>query len=235
MAQQYIDIVITQVPLCGDRFNMARILEDFLQKQMAENEITKKNGELSFVDIPLRTNENDHKCMAFLRFLDTIVHPWFVSKFNGIHVTKSDRLTISISKNSPMTFSSRYLNSQIAWVHPKVLARHSCTENKVSSNQTITEKSYATNTKSAAKQLEIAIQNTKPETKSILTSFTDHTPDHQSPALVQISSPKVANRLELQNLASKLLLAETKNTKLKQIIEELKTLNLVFSSESAKR
>ena len=135
MAQQYIDIVITQVPLCHDRFNTARILEDFLQKQMAENEMTKKCVELSFVDIPLRTNENGHKCLAFLRFLDTSVHPWFVSKFNGIHVTKSDRLTISISKNSPITFSSRYLNSQIAWVHPKFLARHSCTENKVSSNQ----------------------------------------------------------------------------------------------------
>ena len=98
-----------------------------------------------------------------------------------------------------------------------------------------TENNYATNTKSAAKQVEIPIQNTKPETKSILTSVTDHTPDHQSPALVQISSPKVANRLELQNLASKLLLAETEYTKLKQIIEELKASHLVFSSESANK
>ena len=75
MAQQYNDIVITQVPFCGDQFNTARILEDFLQKQMAENDIAKNCGELSFVDIPLRTNENDNKCMAFVRFLDTSVHP----------------------------------------------------------------------------------------------------------------------------------------------------------------
>ena len=120
-----------------------------------------------------------------------------------------------------MTFSSRYLNSQIAWVHPNFIARHSCTENEVSSDQTTTENSYAT--------------NTKPETKSILTSVTDHTPDHQSPAIVQISSPKVAYRLELQNLACKLLLAETENTKLKQINEQLKTSQLVFSSESANK
>ena len=98
---QFNYIVVLHVPFNGDRYITARMLESFIREQLAEKNMTKKCGELAFVDIPFHTNENDPKCVAFLRFQDNRVLPKFVSRFNGIYVTKSDRLTTSIKHQQP--------------------------------------------------------------------------------------------------------------------------------------
>ena len=232
------EIVVLHVPFNGDRYITARMLETFIREQLAEKNLTKKCGELAFVDIPFHTNEYDPKCMAFLRFQDTRVHPMFVSRFNGIYVTKSDRLTTSISTNNPMTLSSRYLQYQIAWVHPQFLAEQSERAETTKTSRSPTRNRMSDTNETEIKSNPITVnQDTTPNQKSNLDhsklkTVTDQTLEDFSPALKKISSPKVAHRLESQNLNAKLLTAETENSELNRQIENLQITNMALSSDS---
>ena len=95
--------VVLHVPFRGNREVTARSLETFFREQMTETNTTKIFGELSFVDIPVCSRTKAPTCMAFLRFKNIQVHQAFATEFNGIYVTKRDRLTISLSTNSLMT------------------------------------------------------------------------------------------------------------------------------------
>ena len=122
MTQQN-DIVVLHVPFRGNREVTARSLETFIREQMAETNTTKIFGELSFVDIPVCSRTKAQTCMAFLLFKNTQVHHEFATKFNGIYITRRDRLTISLSTNSSNTFSAHYLQNKIAWIYPQFLAQ----------------------------------------------------------------------------------------------------------------
>ena len=190
MVQQN-DVAILRVPFNGDWFNTASRIKVFFEEQIEELNLTNKLGHICFVDIPVGTNENASGCMAFLRFENTSVHHWFASKFNGVHINQSVKLTVSISSNRPMTFSKYYLEQKIAWVNPQFLTS----------------------------QLEKA--NAERSVGGVVTTIeTSSSDENQSPAQTTTSpvKPKVSERIELNDLHNKLKAAEVVNVQLKQTI-----------------
>ena len=223
MTQQN-DIVVLHVPFRGNREVTARSLETFIREQMAETNTTKIFGELSFVDIPVCSRTKAPTCMAFSRFKNTRVHQAFATEFNGIYVTKRDRLTISLSSNSPITFSAKYLQNKIAWIDPHFLAQQLENSSKpIKCSNLENSKQNKENLHRLAESTKFTITDTNPATTLItnpLISITDQIAVKQSPAQAS-PKPTVAEKLEINNLKIMLKTVMEENLQLKQRVEEL--------------
>ena len=127
---------------------------------------------------------------GFLRSKDIRGHPGFAAKFNDVHVTKKDRLTISLRENSPLTFSVHFLKNKIAWIDPEF--------HDLQLTESTKDKKTETNSNSAA--------NLKTPKTSLLVDTTDQAIEINCQAQTNKSRPKptVADNLELNDMKAKL-------------------------------
>ena len=112
------DIVIDKIVFDGDRKKTARELAERIKKFLAELHLSEDwYGPIYFIDIPLSTNIYFERCLAFMRFKNTLQHRDFVERFNGRIDFRGNRLTLKLSSQAPQKHEKYYLENNIAWLN----------------------------------------------------------------------------------------------------------------------